>query len=95
MAYINHTIANVMKEKVQNASTFQEKKKTSLFSISKTFLYHEIKIHLNRLYCKYGNTYTHINMYVVHFSYVCCTSLANVQYVQLCASLFSVHEYEK
>lgn len=30
-------------------------------------MYLEIKIHLNRLYCKYGNTYTHINMYVVHF----------------------------
>lgn len=78
--------------KVQNASSFQEekKKKTSLFS-----MYLEIKVHLNRLYCKYGDTYTHINMYVVHFLYVWCISLANVQYVQLCASLFSVHVYEK
>ena len=33
--------------KVQNASSFQEKKKTSLFSISVTFMYLEIKIHLN------------------------------------------------
>lgn len=52
-----------------NASSVQErKKKTSLFSFSVTvFMYREIKIHLNGLYCKYGNTYTHINLYMVHF----------------------------
>lgn len=49
---------------------FKKKKKTTLFSISVTFMYLEIKIHLNWLYCKYGNTYTHINLYMVHF-FVC------------------------
>lgn len=66
-----YTICGNQLHRCKLNESFQERKKENIFiqvfSNFFFFMYHEIKIHLDGLYCKYGNTYTHINLYMVHF----------------------------